>query len=336
MKLLETNEAQIHESLHNWAEEHTGSHERLVLLDIDPDRYPHQRILDHTIHGTPLEPIAIDSIAQSIDSRYAKLAHAVEENPKSLRIAKAIIDSRQNLILGTDHQELVDIALIMANVTTRLRQQGSELDSSLIANKMAAYLGVAMDDGEVIPATDVLAMAFNEAYLTLPATQSSKNKLSIPRRAVSAYNRRVIERGIIHRLKATPRLGRAMLLGVALSGTVNKQLDTGAYTPKQQTVQIDPEHQPDTLVIGRANTGTLKFMERALTMVAGTQLDKSDAQVKISDEPLYIADKDGLDGAMERIAAIRNEQDPEHHYVYDTYGNLPVKRASPTGGASSS
>lgn len=328
MKLLEKHESQIHESLHEWAAEHTKSHERLVLLDINPDKYPHQRILNHTVQGTPLEPLAIDSVAQNIDNRYSELAQAVEKNHKSLRIAKAIIDSQQNLILGTDHQELVDIALIMANITSRLRQKGANLDSGLIANKMAAYLGVEMHSGEIIPATNVLSLAFNETYLTLPSTISSKDKLSLPRRVISAYNGRVIDRGIINRLRATSRIGKAMLLGVALSGTINKRLNMDEYNQSQHLIRIEPEQQQATLIIGRANIGTLKFMKRALTMVAGSQLQPDNTRVDISDEPLYISTKEELSNAMNSIATIRNHQDTSHHYVYDMNGNLPVIRTT--------
>lgn len=330
MKILERYEAQIHESLHDWASEHTSSHERLTLLPIDPDTYKYQRILEHTIHGSPLEPAVLDSVAQSIDSRYLELGHKIDEDPKPLRIAKAILDSNQNLIIGTGHEELIDIGLFMAHATSTLRQQGTDFDSSLMANKMAAYLGVRMDDGEVVPATDILSLAFNETYLTLPVTQSSRDKLSIPKRVIRAYNRIVIERSLAQRLKATPRLGRAMMLGAALSGTVTKQLNVDEYGSKydsgEEIIHVDTDRQTDSLVIGRANTGTLKFMGRALTMIAATQLQRGDIRAKISDEPLFVGDKERLDEAMEVIATIKNDQDPKHHYVYDKYGNLPVTR----------
>ena len=332
MRILERYEAQIHESLHDWASEHTNSHERLTLLPIDPDTYKYQRVLEHTIHGNPLDPAVLDSVAQSIDSRYMELGQKIDEDPKPLRIAKAVLDSKQNLIIGTGHEELIDIGLFMAHVTSTLRHRDTVLDSSLMANKMAAYLGVKMDDGEVVPAPDILALAFNETYLTLPVTQSSKDKLSIPKRVIRAYNQIVLERGIVQRLKATPRLGKSMILGAALSGTVTKQLNVDEYAHKHESedeiVSIKPSQQADSLVIGRANTGTLKFMSHALTMIAATQLRKEDIQAKISDEPLYIGDKEKLDDAMEAIATIKDKQDPTHHYVYDKYGNLPVTRMS--------
>lgn len=327
MKFIEKYEAQIHEDLHNWAAEHTNSHERLVLLPIDPTKYPHQRIMEHTVHSQPLEPIALDPLVAQIEPRYPEFIEAVEENPKSLRIAGAILNSRQNLIVGTDHQELIDIALLMAYLSSSLRQKGTSFSSGLIANKMAAYLGVEMEKNVVVPLTDVLGMAFDEVYLTLPASQSAKERLSLPRQFASRVNKTVVEKGIIMRLKTTRRLGKAMLLGAALTGTVNKELDESAYKPFGEIEYIPQKEIEHTQVLGRANIGVLAFMKNSLTMVAGTQLEKGNIKVTIADEPLYIDSKELLESAMQKIAIIRSEQDPSHYYVYDSVGNLPVKKS---------
>lgn len=327
MKYIEKYEAQIHEDLHNWAAEHTNSHEKLVLLDIDPDKYPHQKILEHTVKSHPLDPVVVDAVATQIEPRYPDFIEAVEENPKALRIAGSILNSKQNLIIGTDHQELVDIALLMAYLSSSLRQKGTNLNSGLIANKMAAYLGVQIDENTTIPATDLLGMAFDEVYLTLPASQSAKERLSLPRQFASRINKTVIEKGILMRLKTTRRLGKAMLLGAALTGTVNKELDTSKYESLANVEYINPEQANTTQVLGRVNTGVLGFMKNGLTMVAGTQLEPGNIKVTISDEPLYVDNQQLLESAMQTIAEIRNQQDTKHHYVYDKAGNLPVKKS---------
>ena len=327
MKFLERYEDQIHTDLHAWANEHTHSHDKLVLLDIDPDKYPHQRLLNHTVRSQPLEPVVIDTIATQIEPRYPDFIEAVESNPKALRIAGAILNSKQNLIIGTDHQELVDIALLMAYLSSSLRQKGTALSSGLIANKMAAYLGVEIDNNVTIPATDLLGMAFDEVYLTLPASQSAKERLSVPRQLASKLNKAVIDKGISHRLKSTKRLGKAMMLGAALTGTVNKELDASSYQPFGEIEYVSQAQVDHTQVLGRANIGVLDFMKNALTMVAGTQLEQGNIKVTIDDEPLYVDSKELLESAMKKIADIRNQQDQNHHFVYDTYGNLPVKKS---------
>jgi len=326
MEILDRHAGQIHKELYLWAAEHAGSHPKLVLLDIDPVRYPHQQIGIHTIQSEPLEPQYIDPVAQKIDSRYDLIPVDNEENKPAMELMGEILDSHQNVVLGTDHMELVDIALVAAKVTSKLRRAGYTFDSSIIVNKMVAYLGIDLDDS-IVPATDVLGLAFDETYLSIPNTASAKSRMSLPKIVISSYNDLVIRHGIEQRLKKSGRLGKAVLLAAAFPVTVNKPLDARTYEELEKpSVTIPWQDRPNTLVIGRANTGMLRFTAHALTVVACTQLNggAEDIKVRFSNVPKSIRTKEKLDKAMGQITDMQNLSDPEHHYVYDENGDLPV------------
>lgn len=335
MEIPDRHAAQIHEELHSWAAEHAGSHPKLVLLDIDPVRYPHQQIGIHTIKSTPLEPQYLDSVAQDIDSRYDFIPVDNEENEPAMQLMGEILDSHQNVVLGTDHMELIDIALLAARVKSKLHRAGYTFDSAIIVNKMVAYLGVEMDES-VVPATEVLGQAFDETYLSIPNTPSAKNRMGLPEKVISGYNDLVLRLGIEHRLKKSHRIGKAVLLAAAFPGTVNKALDVRAYEELEEdpSVMIPWQDRPNTLVIGRANTGMLRFTAKALTVVACTQLKGSTKNIGVhfSAVPYSIRSKEKLDLAMQRISAMQNQSDPEHNYVYDENGDLPVVKHQDTTG----
>src|SRR5689334_17542759 len=103
MHPLERHTDQVRKDLRDWAAEHTNSHERLVLLDDDPELYPHQKIGVHTITGNPLAPEVINSIALNIDPRYEQISKAIDENVKPLLVMGEILESHQNVVQSTDH-----------------------------------------------------------------------------------------------------------------------------------------------------------------------------------------------------------------------------------------
>jgi len=326
MEILDRYVDKMHRQLHTWAEEHTASHPRLVLLDIDPEKYPHQHTGIHTIKSTPLEPQYLDPIAQDIDNRYDYIPVDSPENEPAMELIGEILDSRQNIVLGTDHMELVDIALLATKVNSQLHRAGYMFDSAIIVNKMIAYLGVDMQ-GSIMTATEVLGQAFDEIYLSIPHTSSAKGRMSLPKNVITNYNDLVIRHGIEQRLKKSHRIGKAVLLAAAFPGTVNKELDVSTYEKiKDPSVAIEWADRPKTLVIGRANTGMLRFTAHALSVVACSQLDgpAKDIQVHFSRDPLSIRTKEKLDKAMGLITEMQNLSDPEHNYVYDVNDDLPV------------
>lgn len=324
MGILERYEEQIHEGLHEWAGEHTASHERLVLLDINPKEYSAQRLLTHTIHGEPIDPVLMDTVAGQIDSRQPRVAAAIDANETALQVGADILSKGENLAIGTGHDELVDVALELTHLIARYKQQGIAFDSSLIANKIATYLGVEMDDGSVIPVPDVLGWAFDETYFTIPNTSSTGEKLAVPKRAIAVYNQSVCLHGIEKRLKATRQTGRPMMMGVAVSGTVNKPLDRERYHR-----ELDPAAKDKKVkVVGRANTGTLRFMKLASTLLMCSRM-QGDIAVTMSPQARQIDTEAALTAAMRTIARMQTELDPDSYYLYDETGDLPVIRQKP-------
>jgi hypothetical protein len=204
-------------------------------------------------------------------------------------------------------------------------QRGYEFDTSMIVNKMVTFLGINYG-GEVQPATKLLRLGIEEIYLNIPNTGSSKNKMTVPKKVQTIFNERMVTHGVTRRLKASPDIGRSMLLGVALSGTVNKKLDTEEYKRQADLTIIDADELDRTMVIGRANIGMISFMEHGLTVPASAMLDGDHMAVRIDDRPLSVKTKDKLDLLMGRVTDLQQQNDTNHNYVYDINGNLPLIR----------
>ena len=332
MGLVDKYAQPMQEELHVWAVEHAeASKGLLVALDNEPEQYTNQRMRVNTIPGTPLEPGIIDSIAKDVDPRYVGVSRAIEENKNApaLDLMHEILQSRQNVVLGTDHQELIDAALILAKVTTYLRNQAQDkhgedldFDSAILANKMIAWLGVNLNS-EVIPVTDLLAMVFNMTYMSIPNTRSAKEKLSVPARAITEYNSKLIIHSLAHRLRASHsrREDKAQLLAVVLSGTIEKPLDLA-----KSELDVTPPDGGEVYVLGRANTGMLRFLGHALTMLACSKMNGEEIKVALSDKPLGIRSAKKLNIVMAMLTEQKNQNDPNNLYIYDKDNNLPVIR----------
>ncbi|MDZ7744539.1 MAG: hypothetical protein U5K77_02135 [Candidatus Saccharibacteria bacterium] len=326
MEYISKHASQMQEDLQMWATEHARTRSDIFeLLPHNPDKYEYQSTFAHTIKGSPLDGAVTDQIATGIDNRYPKVAQAVDENHQALENIGATLDSRQNAFVATDHDELIDIALILVRSRSNLLRSGHDFDTSLIANKMITYLGVKLPSG-IVPATEVIAMATDETYLNIPRPASGKGRLSTPRHAISEFNEMMVEHGLEKRLKRSAKIGKAALLFTAISGTVNKPLDTTRYSYSESGLSIPEEDQERTIVIGRANDGVLKFTQEGLTYVGSARLDPNNIQVKLSPNPRSLRTNPELTDAMQAIKALQSENDPSHYYVYDEHGKLPVIR----------
>jgi hypothetical protein len=326
--------------LRDWAAEHADHHPDIfVVLDhvseeeATQERNPggldlafiheSQKLTTHTLKGhTPVPAAAVDTLAEHIEPRYPEIASAIDANQPALSLIGNQLDARQNVILGTDHGEIIDIAVLLARVRNNLQSEGQHFETGIIVNKMASYLGVKLGDA-VVPALQILQMGFNEIYLNLPNTRSGNKRLSIPHAVISKYNRVLVEHGIQKRLEQSRKVGRAMLLGVALSGTVNKWLDTAAYDENHRA--DIPESQRDrTHIIGKVSEGIIKLASNALVVPASTHLVPGEIQVKIADRLFALDDARDIVRLMNTVATMHNDMDQQHHYVYDRDGTLPV------------
>ncbi len=329
MEILEKYSHELQTDLHAWAKEHVSQNPQLfTLLSIDPDEYPDQRISEHTIRGDDrLPPEVINSIATDVDKRYEGISRAVDSNEKSLELLGETLESGQNVIFGTDHGELIDIALLLVKIKSALLQKGYDFETSMIVNKMVTFLGVKYND-EIVPATNLLRLGIEELYLNIPNTHSSKLKMNVPKKVQREFNERMMLHGVTSRLKSSRKIGKSMLLGVALSGTVNKPLDHEKYMESPNYPEIGENMPENSRVIGRANIGLLKIMGLGLTLPASAMLEGDEMKVNISDRPLYVNTKEKLDLVMQRIAKLQQENDPLHQYIYDINGDLPVLKST--------
>lgn len=327
MRLFEVHEKAIQNDLREWAAEHAKTRPDIFeLLPADTDTYPYQKLSEHTINGELPEGVEIDDIASSVEPRYPAFTVALDKNEQAIANMGETLDSLQNVIFASDHDELIDIALLLVRIRSNLQRTGYSFDTGLIANKMITYLGVKMQ-GTIVPATDLLSIAFDYTYLNLPRTQSGKEKISAPHEAISAYNKFMIERGLTKRLKVSRKLGRAMLIGAAITGTVNKPLDFERYVEMDDDEELPAGLNPNTIVIGRANQGVLKVTKQGLTYIGSAHIKSDDIKVTISENPIIIRSSEKLDQAMEQITELQSGHDPAHDYVYDRLGNLPVRKA---------
>lgn len=330
MEILERYAHELQTDLHAWAKEHVDENPHLfTLLDIDQDRYPDQRMSVHTIKGVKgddrLPPEVMNSIATKVDKRYEEISRLVDSKEKILELAGETLESCQNVILGTDHGELIDIALESIKLKSALMQRGYDFETGMIVNKMVTFLGVKYDD-EIVPATNLLKLGIEELYLNIPNTNSSRIKMNTPKKVQREFNERMMLHGVTNRLKSSSKIGKAMLLGIALSGTVNKPLVLEKYMENPNYPEIGENMPENTRVIGRASIGLLKILSLGFTLPASAMLEGEEMKVNISDRPLFVNKDTKLNLVMNRIAMLQQENDPLHHYIYDINGDLPVKK----------
>ena len=339
MWLVERYEHRIHEGLHSWAGEHAQAYPDLFeQLPINPEDYPYQHVLTRHIAGNTLPSGMINEIAQNLDPRYVDIAASIDaDQPNILRIGE-LIASGKNVILGTGHDELIDIAFVLTRLRTTLDSLGYRFDVGIIVNSIIKYLGVKLD-GQVIPALDVLGYAADDIFVNIPSTQSGRQKIPIPKRAVSAHNSAVTNLHLAKRLEATgkkrERGGKKvtlppMLLGIALSGTVTKSLDQEAYAKlidqDEDVVWVPEELRDRTRVIGRASNRLVKITQLGMTVPAASNLTAGKISVRFGEVPFYVNSESKLDETMQRIVDLEQLDDLDHFRVYDKLGNLPVKR----------
>jgi hypothetical protein len=310
------------ETLHGIASDHAGtSHEKLVLLDLDPERYPGQNLNQTTIKAPrnyPLTPEAASAIANDIDPRYEALESIFTETFESSNGISRIIEqikSNNNVINGTDHAEIVDIALSHLALTGTIRRQGINFRSALLVSKMVDFLGVDMHGG-IVPVRDVLGWGFDLTYLTIPRSISTEGIFE--NEDLRKYNGDV-RKHIADDMRRDTILNKRkdpILLGVALPGTVNKPL-------------LDSEN--GEIVVGRVNNGILDFtdIDNTETIATSIRLSLKNARYFVDDLPMRLSNQSDITKLVGRLIAGMTQLD-NGLYVYDEDGDLPVIKPNST------
>jgi len=292
-----------------------GSNGLLVVLEDNIEKYPGQDILKGTVTGEPLPALEVNQLAKSIDNRYDALYEATGEAPELEAIIETL-KSGQNAILATDHSELLDIAEQLLAMSGHIRQRGVEFKTGLIASKMIDFLGTPMMGG-IVPTRDILSIGFDRAYLTIPNTISTKGRIG--RTAMERYNGAVVN-ALESDMNRRPRSNRVpMLLGVAMPGTINKQLDTAKYRGS-----LAKELPEKTIVVGQVSYGVINFMKHGLAYATTTKMTATEADVRIDPIHINIRTPEDVERYAAKLIRLLNARDTDVNYIYDRSGNLPV------------
>ncbi|MEI7632298.1 MAG: hypothetical protein WCJ60_03175 [bacterium] len=312
LEIIKERQVAIQNQLQGIAQKHADrSNGMFTVLPIDQDTYPGQSLLDSYVKGNPIDPAYSDELASAIDKRYKPFKTFMDNKEQStsslLRIGETLA-SGQNVINGSDHAELIDIALSQLAITNSLKQRGYTFNTGIIVSKMVDFLGVSVD-GNTIPARVLFEQAFDRTYLTVPRSASTKGKFD--ELSIKAYNKHV--RSVIAGdLNRRPRSNKIpMLLGAALPGTVNKF----------RNLPVDKNSAEKTLVIGHVSDGILSFSNFALTYATAVRLDKPD--LYIDDVGFSLRQPEHITSFMGRMVLNLQKLDDET-YVYDMSGDLPV------------
>lgn len=161
-----------------WAQEHAdASNGAMVALPYDPEAYPAQESV--VVIGNRQDAGIISSTATVARDCYPDLCKELEQdNQKNQRLTMVgeIVKDGSNVVLTTNHGDLIDVAIAHAAVATRLEHLGYAPKTGIIISKMVAFLAYKFGD-TFVPCTNVLQLLEDTTFLSYPKTDSSKKRL---------------------------------------------------------------------------------------------------------------------------------------------------------------
>lgn len=310
-----------------------------LSLSVSPSHY--------RIDGKPIADVdTSDLVASQVDSRYEKLPEVLDvydQDTKALTQIGNALRSGQNVALGLEHGELIDVAMAEVGVSNYLRRQNIAHKSALIVSKAIDFMGVNIDslniapdisrafltglgvrveDDNTVPVRDFLAIAADVTYLTIPSTKTFANIRGLQHQAVKMFNERST-RSIDEDMSSSG--DSPTLLGVAVPGTTVKLLDFGALDDDNQYEYLDFSNK-QTEVVGYISPGIIKFMKRALTYATAIRLDETPPKVCIDKDFLCLQEAKDVEKLASSLVEISKLLDPNKEYVYDQRGDLPTIR----------
>ncbi len=355
--ILVKTQAEIAEALYASAQANAGTTEGL-LVPVAPGTYDYQPISVVRNHysstSKPQDPDVVLAVAEILSPMTKNIPEQLDElNEKTSVIDDQIelIRSGQNMVLGTDHLTLLDIAFFGAIHSARLKKGGAQHRSILIASKAVDYmavdtksfnlppdiikdylenLGLELQEDGTVPVRDFLGIAFDELYLSIPSTGSFTDLRKIQSEAVAAHNGLVKEK-----LRRSTKVRAKKLptsLYIAMSGTKTKLLDRGRYKDGAKVPNFYRPYPPDfnldqeVEVIGRFSPAVLGFLGNALTYAATLRLgeEQSTTQVAIDQHPIALRDPEDLERYGEKLVGLVNSINNGPLTIYDSSGNLPT------------
>lgn len=287
--------------LQEWASEYaTKSAGIMTVLPHDPEQYPAQDSGRTSISGEPQDIGIIDTIALIAQPKYGELvADLRSQEALNQRIAMAgeLLGEGNNVIISTNHGDLIDIAVTHAAVYAELVRQGHEPRTGIIISKMISYLAYRLGE-EFVPCTNVLEILEHDTFLSYPKTESTKKHLRdriIPSEA-DRHNKRL--RKDLHQ-----KLGEGgLLLAMAASGTTDKPLDG----------------DPTTIGMGKLGAGTMDILsaERTYTLPLAVWYKHGHTILRPADIPRRITSKEKAHHMMQKIAGLLTKTTEDTTFVY--------------------
>ena len=363
-ELTEKAQAEIADAFYTSAQSNAAtSNGLLVAYEPNFDRFPYQSLSFRRdrrfVEGHPLGQKKTFEVAEFVDKRCKGLESAIisaDIESGAVESIHNILDSGQDVVVGMDHLEIVDLAFLAAGASAVLRSRGANHKSGMILSKAASdYMGVdlklfeselmpfkvisdyveglgieVLEDGTV-PVRNFLKLAVDYQFLVIPNTGSFAELRGLQEEAVTIHNSEVKKdiKGKMTRrsVKRNPPLA----LYIAKPGTKNKPLDLNAYWTNMQIPgyhETIPEHLRTDVesvgVVGKISEGVIDYSKLGLTFPATVRLRNGEQPlVKFDSRPINIKDTDRLRLFAERLIQLTDSIDGTTS-LYDIKGNLPI------------
>jgi hypothetical protein len=351
-----------------------NSNELFVEYPLDLHEWPFQSLSilpgsDHyRMEGSRLDIANSNALASAVDPRYRQLPAAVSSYNKKTKLISNLLGAHlragDNVMLGGEHDELIDSPLKLLSVSNELRTEGILHRSAQVVSKGIDFLGVNLerlvrDDlsldvikaflagygimiekDNTVHSREFLRLAADLTYYTIPATQSfsgiREEQRSIIARLgdrfdlITPYNEKVMS-SIQDDLADEDEL--AVLMGIELTGATKKLLDIPAYRAgivldgNYETIPAEiPEGDDPIDVIGFISPGILRATGVRHTFVAPSILRLDRAEIAI--DPLLHRVETVMDIGKVAMSLITlsMESEPGKRVIYDAKGNSPVIR----------
>lgn len=226
--------------LESWlpvAQKHAeGSGGQISVLDIDPEYYPAQRIDTFHVEGAPQAPGVVEFTASQVQSSFKEVAEDMYSDPRSaeaLDQAGELLAAGNNVVVGTNHEEITDVVMALAAVYNRLWTPDNDLTSALMVSKMISLLAsntIQDEKGRPVPGMIALQVVCKNIFMSYPKSETTK-QTPLARQlpgVIKNHNETV-------KAAVAKKLGEGgVLLAMAPSGTTDKMdADKGTCTMEE-------------------------------------------------------------------------------------------------------
>ena len=275
-----------------------SSNGTLELLEVDPIKYPFQ--LDLHIEGNPQPPAVVESIASIAEPNFLKLVEKFNDyestNQELSRIGQ-LLKGGNNVIIATNHGNLIDIALVEAALYSSLSKLDYQFNTGIIISKMIAFLGYKLGSDSA-PCADILKILCNDVFLSFPRSESIK-KSKISRLLPNEIDR---HNKLMRRLVKNKLDEGGTLLAVAPSGSKDTRNESGAYT--LQTLK----------------SGTIDLIKhpKSYVLPVAIWLGKDEPIMEIADIPRLITSDEDAHSMMSGIAKTLTENVESINFKYNS------------------